>query len=268
MTLKWSYQKFLSDEFRRRQQRNLAYSLRAFARDLGLPAPKLSQYLRGTCGISAKKAEDLAAKIRLSPIEVELFVVSAQSAHARDAVVKELAQKRMKELLKSTFSELNLERFTIVRDWYHMALLALTELDQYEGSVEWMARALSMPKETVEQALNRLESVNLLSREDGKWIRTQGNMETPIDLPSSAVREYHHQMIDLVQKRFDLVPVEKREISSSVFAIDPELVPEIKHLIQNFQKDLSALIDRSPKRKDVYVMNLQLMPVVSEEAQQ
>ena len=58
------YQDFLLEEFRARRTRNSNYSLRAFARDLDMPASKLSQNLRGLCGISVAKAEKIARKLQ------------------------------------------------------------------------------------------------------------------------------------------------------------------------------------------------------------
>ena len=74
MEAKQIYQKYLKDEFERRKQRNSSYSLRAYARDLELPSSKLSQYLTGDCGISGKKAGEIARKLVLSEATVKTHV--------------------------------------------------------------------------------------------------------------------------------------------------------------------------------------------------
>lgn len=85
------YQDFLLEEFRSRRSRNPHYSLRAFARDLGMPASKLSQNLRGLCGISVAKAEKIAAKLQMRDDEKHLFLALVESQHARSRVARQQA---------------------------------------------------------------------------------------------------------------------------------------------------------------------------------
>ena len=60
-----SISEFLGAEFSKRKLRNETYSLRAFARDLGVSASRLSEILSGKLGISEKTAETIASKLRL-----------------------------------------------------------------------------------------------------------------------------------------------------------------------------------------------------------
>lgn len=255
------YRKFLKDEYERRKSANAAYSLRAFARDLQIPSSKLSQYLKGDCGISVKKAAHLAKHLRLSAVEVELFICSAEAAHSRDPFSRERAAERLQGLLSSTFSEINMEKFNIIRDWYHLAILELTEIEQFESSIDWLANALGIPKSQVNAAVERLERLGLLVCGPGKWTQTLKDFETPSDFSSRAIRDFHHQMIGLADSRFEDIPLAKREIGSVLFGIDQELVPELKKLIRQFQKEAAGLAERSQKKNSLYALNLQFLPL-------
>lgn len=261
MKAKLIYQGYLKDEFERRKSRNSSYSLRAYARDLELPSSKLSQYMSGDCGISGTKAGQIASKLRLSPIEIELFVCAAEAEHARDAFSRELAQQKLETLLSSVFSQVNMEKFSIIRDWHHLAILELTELANFQSDREWIAKALGISPEEVHEAVQRLERLELLDSSQERWVQTAKDFETPADTSSRAIREYHRQMLRVVETRFENVPIEKRELGSVMFAVDQELVPEFKQLLRRFQKEAAAIAERSQNKDSLYALNFQLMPI-------
>jgi len=261
MEAKHIYQNYLKDEFERRKSRNSSYSLRAYARDLGLPSSKLSQYLTGDCGISGKKAAQIASKLRLSPVEIELFVCAAEAGHSRDAFSREIAQAKLETLLSSVFSQVNMEKFNLIRDWHHLAILELTELADFQSNLAWIAQALGISESEVQEAVQRLERLELLDSSKERWIQTQKDFETPPDTSSRAIREYHRQMMGVVETRFENVPLEKRELGSVVFAVDQELVPEFKQLIRRFQKEAAAIAERSQTKDSLYALNFQFMPI-------
>jgi uncharacterized protein (TIGR02147 family) len=261
MPTKHIYQNYLRDEYERRKSRNATYSLRAYARDLGVPSSKLSQYLSGDCGVSGKKAAQIAAKLRLSPVEVDLFVSSAEAAHARDAFSRDMAQEKLQTLLASVFSQVNMEKFNLIRDWHHLAILELTEVAGFESNRAWIAKALGISEELVGEAVERLERLELLDDKGERWFQTQKDFETPPDTSSRAIREYHRQMMNVVESRIETVPLEKRELGSVVFAVDQELIPEFKQLLRRFQKEAAAIAERSPHKDSLYALNFQLMPI-------
>jgi plasmid maintenance system antidote protein VapI len=78
-----TYQHFLLSEFESRKIRNSSCFLRAYARDLGLAAPKLSEILRGKCGLSEKSAQLITKKLNLSNEETQLFINLVNAKHAR-----------------------------------------------------------------------------------------------------------------------------------------------------------------------------------------
>lgn len=227
-----------------------------------MASSKLSQYLNGDCGISGERARFLAGKLNLAPAETELFVCSAEAAHSRDPNAKAKAATRLKELLKDTFSKVNMDKFELIRDWYHIAILELTELSSFQPDVAWIASAIGIGKAEAHAAVKRLEELGFLKIEKFKWEQTEKDFETPPEISSRAIREYHKQMLNLVERRFEAIPIEKRELGSVVFAVDETLVPELKSLIRQFQRDVSTLIEKSSKKNTLYALNTQLLPIL------
>lgn len=259
------YQDFLLEEFRSRRSRNPNYSLRAFARDLGMPASKLSQNLRGLCGISVAKAEVIAEKIQLRDDDRRLFLALVESQHARSRVARQQAATTLEKIRRDKMDELNLEKFTVVRDWYHMAILEMTDIRGFKADPAWIGSRLDLPVEIVKEAIVRLVDVGLLVQEEGRLTQTHKDLELPSGLPSRSVREHHKQILTKAMVAVDEVTVEEREYSSHTFAVSKEALPELKGLVREFQRQVARLSAQGEK-DEVYVLGIQLFPVLEKES--
>jgi plasmid maintenance system antidote protein VapI len=76
----------LREQLRRRQSRNTRYSLRAFARDLGLHHGTLSQLLRGRRPVTPKQIRVLGARLGLDGAEVLACCQAETDATVRAAI--------------------------------------------------------------------------------------------------------------------------------------------------------------------------------------
>jgi transcriptional regulator with XRE-family HTH domain len=85
------FRTFLVNELARRSGRNRRYSLRAFARQLGVDHSTLSQWLRGVRPIPRRAIEQVGARLRLSPRQVRVFAAAGPS-EGPDARILELAR--------------------------------------------------------------------------------------------------------------------------------------------------------------------------------
>lgn len=256
------YQDFLLEEFRSRRSRNPHYSLRAFARDLGMPASKLSQNLRGLCGISVAKAEKIATKLQMRDDEKQLFLALVESQHARSRVAREQAHASLRQICEERLDEISLETFSAVRDWYHMAILEMTDIKGFRPDPEWISTQLGLPVSMVNEAVQRLQALELLAiDEGGKWRQTHVTLELPSGVPSRTIREHHKQILTKAILALDETRVEKRDYSSQTFAFDDAGLNEIKNMIREFQRKLGKLSHQGQKNS-VYVMSMQLFPLV------
>ncbi|MGE3682944.1 MAG: DUF4423 domain-containing protein [Bdellovibrionales bacterium] len=259
------YQDFLLEEFRSRRSRNPHYSLRAFARDLDMPASKLSQNLRGLCGISVAKAEKIAVKLQLRDDEKQLFLALVESQHARSRVARQQASDALQRIRLEKLDEMSLEKFSAVRDWFHLALLEMTDIVGFRSDPQWVAAKLGLTPEVIREAVQRLQGLGLLRVcEDGSWEKTHRDLELPGGVPSRTIREHHKQLVTKAVVAIDQYPIEKREYSSQTFAVDRANLPELKNMIREFQR--RALRAGSQGRKDaVYALCIQLYPVMEAE---
>lgn len=103
-----SYRYFLAREYSCRAQKNPSYSMRAFARDIGVAPSRISEIMSAKRGISLVQGTAIANRLPLTDQEKEIFLAFVSAYHSRAAMVRSEARKKLAELLgdKSLLSPL------------------------------------------------------------------------------------------------------------------------------------------------------------------
>ncbi|WP_413575157.1 hypothetical protein ACLVWU_12805 [Bdellovibrio sp. HCB290] len=147
-----NYRDFILRELEKRQKKNPSYSLRAFARDLEMPSSRLSEILNRKMGLSEARAINLAERLNLTQPEKEYFIDLALSEHARSAVMKEMALRRVKartELIET----IDKRDISGLSDGAHIAIQVKREqyahaLEKIKTFQEQLAKDLEAPSES------------------------------------------------------------------------------------------------------------------------
>ncbi len=257
----FDFRLFLHREFASRQGRNAKYSLRAFARDLDLPAPKLSQILKGTCGLSAERGEIVAKRLGLTPTEKRLFVCCLEANFSRNPAKRQRAKARL--ALQTAQVTLDLEQFRIIADWYHLAILETLKLKGPVQDVAMLARLLNIEPARAEEALARLEKLQLIEWSDDTqtYTATERNVETTTDIPSRDIREHHRQVLNKAATALDQVGVEERDFSSIFLAFSEDDMTEAKAMLNEFKDRFEHRFSRPGAGTRVYAFALQFFPI-------
>lgn len=254
-----TYHDLLNDHYDRRKQINSAYSLRAFARDLGLSSARLSQVMNKKHGLSTEAAEALSKKLKLNSDESSWFIQSVGALHSRSKNKKDEFGNKIQEYKRTAkvFSEIHLEYFKVISDWYHFAILELTYLEDFQNDSSWTADMLGISVDEVEDALVRLKNLELVEEVDGKLQDVFKFLATPNDVPSSAIKKFNSQMMKKAQEALYEQDVMNREISTNVFSINKEKLPEIKEKIRVFRRDLENEASKMKGKDAVYCLGIQ-----------
>ncbi len=258
------YHEILTTEFERRKFANSSYSLRAFARDLGLSAPRLSQLMAKKSGLSPESAKELAEKLKLSPDMTNWFCDSAGATFARNAKEKAEFSKRVAQYKREAkkFGEIHLEYFKVIADWFHFAILELTYLEDFENSTAWMATKLGITKAEVITAVERMKKLGLLTEKNGKLIDTFKFLATPSDVPSVALRKFNAQLMKKATEALNDQDVLQREISSNIFSVDKTKLPEFKDRIREFRRDMERFASEAKDKNSVYCLGMQFFELI------
>ncbi|MGZ3771103.1 MAG: TIGR02147 family protein [Bdellovibrio sp.] len=258
------YLHFFNSVWECRKTRNPRYSLRAYARDLGMPASKLSQILRGRCGLSETRAREIAEKMGLSTAEKDIFATMVATKHSRSDFARKKAQQKLENFLShASYRTLSLDAFKIISDWYHLAILELTDIVDFRSDPKWIARRLQIPLKITKEAIDRLLEFGLLDRKnDGTFFQTDVFLQTPSGIPSLELRKHHSQILSKADEALTKVPVELREFSSTTFTISESQIALLKKQLQEFRKSFATEATNAATSKErVYCLSMQFFPL-------
>lgn len=241
-----SFRLFLQSELAQRCARNPNYSLRAFAMHLDVDHSTLSQWLRGRRTITARSIESIGATLGLSPERIQHYV----SRTSRD----EDAAPGAWYLTPETMS--------LVADWYHFAILELTQLESFRPDSRWIARVLGIGVDEVNVALQRLIRLDLLDMETmTRWVDKSGEARISIEsLGAELLEKQQHQNRQLSTSAITELPLSVREHTSITIAVNSSTLPRAFELIARFRQQLVELLQEGPA-DDVYQIECAMFPV-------
>jgi uncharacterized protein (TIGR02147 family) len=259
--MKNSISQMLTTELEHRRQHKSNYSLRAFARDLEISPAFLSYLIKGERSLKPDTAAVLAKKMKWNSHDSRLFVSLSRYQGAHSSPGRTMIQQDLEDLQKThtKFENLRVDQFSIIADWYHLAILELIEVEGFSSNPTWIAQCLGISVTEASRALDRLvrlKMVTILS--DGGLQKDKNNAVN--DTPSEAIRRFHRQHLKNAYEAINSVPFSKRHVSGTTVAIDATKLAEAEELIKEFRAKLSALLSTGAKT-DVYHLAIQLFPL-------
>lgn len=260
------YQRYLKDEFARRCDRNPSYSLRAFARALGLTPSALSEILSEKRIPSYKLAQRILGALAPSPEEEREFLASLASGHRSRGL------KRLNPIFKQMGApkgerppELSIELFRVIGDWYHYAILTLTRVEGFKPDPRWIARSLGISPAEAKLALERLLELELLREHEGKLEPFEEHFTTADkSLTTAALKRHQKQILEKAIHSLENDPIEARSMSSMTMAVDSARIPEAKRRIEAFTHELCAYLEGGRKNQ-VFELGICLYPLQKKE---
>lgn len=243
-------QQFLVDEFKTRKRRNPSYSLRAFSRHLDIPPGRMSELLAGKRSITASLTKKIGDRLGISPKKLN--------------TITSISLDRIQNKKNSDYLLLEEDSFSLVAESIHFALLHLMETTNFSSDLDWIAKRLNVSKVEVKDALGRLARLGYAHKVEGSWKRKVNAIRSTTDIPSGAIRQFHRDALKQAEVALEEVSLEERDFSSIMFAIDPEQLPQAKRLIQEFRRKMDKFFEGG-KSREVYRLNLQLLPVTKKE---
>ena len=255
------YIKQLNNELSNRCERNSRYSVRAFARALQIDPGALSRILSGKQIPSYKLTQNLMESLKLDPSEQDKFLNSvAQSQRERGiSRLHPMFSKKNKRTPK--ISDLSIDLYRIIADWYHFTIMELTTTEEFDPSPHAIAKELGISITEVKLALERLIRLELLENKDGGYVRTEAQLSTTDKhITTPALKKNQRQFLEKAIESLENDPIEERNMSSMTMAIDPKKLPQAKQMIRDFNQFLCSFLE-SGEKKQVYNMSIAIFPL-------
>lgn len=245
----------LQSLFELRKGKNKSYSLRAYARDLGIHPASLSAVLRKKRKLPLALCLQFCEKMKLTGAERKAFIESAQHSLAW-GMASHLDSVNRKQTIQD-----DAIHFKMIAEWEYYALLTFLDTSRFDGQLESIAQSFGWTLTKTTSLVHHLMQLQLLKLHGGKLVRSNSNeLKTSEDIVSQALQLAHLQELDLAKDRLPSVPVDLRDYSSNCMAINRTKIPQAKQLIREFRRNMEKLLETG-SRNDVYLLGIQLFPL-------
>jgi uncharacterized protein (TIGR02147 family) len=253
------YRDILKEELDRRCALNPRYSLRAFARDLGIAPSRISEVLNGRRGISETAGARLARRLGLEGLVRDGFVASIAAQHGRGAARKAAAATRLERLDAKVREAADAAKPSYYRlAWYNGAVLQLAKLKRVKLTVATIVERLGIRDYQAEMALRYLQRTGYLRQGEGRLVLGAAGRAEDAGRPTQHLRLQLSQMLDKAREASEALPEDHPDFPTTTLALDAQRVDELRALIGAFQHQVRLLAAQSRGRDRVYGLNLQL----------
>ncbi|MBS1970509.1 MAG: DUF4423 domain-containing protein [Bdellovibrionales bacterium] len=245
---------YLSQFFEKRRGKNPRYSIRAFARDVGISSGRASELLRGISLPGRILRKRIAEELKLNKNQKNQLNLLAESH----------VSLRKKSRIKTGY-QLNDKEFTLLPEWQHFAVLNILNTTDVQPNTGWIANRLALSEETVQDSLQKLVRARLIEEKDGFYKTVHQHLTSTSTIPSAALRSYNRQMIERALWSLDNVPLELRNVTSIMMTANPDNLYKLKVLTNEFKQRAAQLFGEG-EATEVYSLCVQIFPCTAVES--
>jgi uncharacterized protein (TIGR02147 family) len=266
------YRQIIRDAFDARMRSNPRYSLRAFARDLGLPPSRLSEVLSGKQGLSRSVASRISQALHLAPDDADMFCDMVDMHHARSPAQREAARGRVERFFQyqKRYNSLEIDQFRSISEWYHLAILELFHLRGAQSEVGWIADRLGISLPEASAAIDRLVRLGLLTQKSNGMVQPAHEVNSTVqaETPSSYIRSYHRRILQKAIFALEEQPVARREFSTLALSVRHTDLPKAKERIRKFWQDFCEEFNCASDADSVYCQATQFFSLTRDQIDQ
>ena len=253
----YGYRYILNQKFLERGKVNIAYSLRAFSRDLEVAPQVLSLVLNNKRNLPEKYTESFIEKLELNYREELLF---------RQNIVNERGNLSKLEKTRPDTQEIVHEEIhhKLISDWEYYAVYTLLETGMGFSTTKQVAEKLGLDEKLAQIILSELEELGLIEVRNGDYQHSGLELNTSWNIPNRTLRIAQKKNMDLAKSLIDKLPSERKQYSSATFPIEEKKVDEVRKMIQEFQNKLSKYV-RTDQADSVYQLNIQFFALTDNQ---
>jgi uncharacterized protein (TIGR02147 family) len=259
-----SFGEYFAEYMRLGRERNRSFSYRVLARTIKLKSPSLlAMIARGEREPTPEILHRLCEHMGLARPEARFAELLVSFKRARD-INEQLRYARELKRLKPTNDELilELETLELVAKWYAIVILEMTNLPGFKDDPEWIRQRLgttTVTTDMVREAMGTLERQGVVTRDDaGIPRKTAEVVRSTANVPSSAVRSFHKQVLQRAHSAIDRQSMSERHFTCTTVAVPRSKVATAKRLITQFREDFwKAMEDENETPEEVYHLAVQ-----------
>ncbi len=242
------FREYLQSEFSRIKRKKANYSLRAFAKSLGVSAPTLSGYLNQKRSLSFKKKIEIAKRMSLSQ-----GVISALEIEGINAISETLPNDQSHSLKYGTLQGDRLIAFEI----YQLSKISGFQLDS-----AWISKKLGYPKNVIDDLVKELRLQGIFEPKS-----TEKHASTIVKFNSES--EFEEILKRLNERSLNsLKTVSRDHRYHHFFCIPtiPEDVSQIKNAYLEFISKVDKISRMRRNKNAVYLMSFSAFPITLDQS--
>lgn len=246
----------LKNALQSKQEVNPRYSLRSFAKKLGIHPGTISSILSGKRAMNEDQANVIVKTLSLKEKQKKAFLRSVRRVFIKLNIQQTPEEKyptNTKIIAENAY-------YHVIAEWEHYAILSLLNLKCFDSSVSWISLRLGIDEKRTRKVLENLLICELIEQSEGKIVRRYDCIASSIDVKSDALIESHSEILDMAKEKLLTVPLSKRGYFSETMAIDVDKLDEAKDLIRDFKDKLATFLEKE-NATEVYNLGIQLFPL-------
>jgi uncharacterized protein (TIGR02147 family) len=244
------------------------YSERAFAKKARFSSPSfLKMVLDGKRNLSPQSAQRIAKILGLNTNEAKFFALLVRLSLVKTEDERERIFRSLAEFKKfSQIRRIDLDQLSYFSNWKWVALKEALSTPYWQSqSIDAWASALDCPSKEVIEIIQGLERLGFVAKnESGHYTAKSEALQTPRQIRSLIVRNFHKEMLSKAQDALCSVDVEQRDVGGLTIALTPEDFKELKEALFNFQARVNTKYSESKTARNIYQFNFQVFPLILE----
>lgn len=228
------------------QTRNPAFSLRAFAKKIGVSHSTLSSLLNFKRPISPTQTERIALGLGLSPMEID-------------------ALKKFYFVEHDHFESENETKIFMIKNpeffskWFVRAIFELSKTENYKSDKNWIAFTLGISNKDVDEAIEVLCSENLAEKENDTFKIKPDLYEFKLKASKNFSKEFNKTIAKKVLTAIETDSMREDETFNQVLAVSETDLQYIKKMILRLQNKVSKFTtDNHSIKQKVYFISVNL----------
>lgn len=226
----------LVSDFNKRCQRNSAYSLRAFAKCLGISHATLSLIFNGKRLPSKRICQNLKKEYGLT------FESGRKSP-------------------EQSTHELSQAEFDTIASWVHYAILGLAAFPGYDADPATTGKALGISATETANAISTLKKLGFLTQTQNGWVQSTPPLRLNLKTSTERSKDYIRGLLTKAEASLDKDNNSERDHTSITFSMRTEDVEEAKKHIAAFRRGLCKNLESRNGVDRVYTLSVQLFPL-------
>lgn len=263
-----NYRSFLSARYEELKVEQPGFTYRKLAKVCGFKSPGFYHLIvSGKRNLTNAAAQKLAKGLGLEHKETIYFCSLVKFNQSTSLEERAEAAKKILELkqIQSVFS-IGPELMDYYKNWYYPVIREMVRLNDFQELGRWIVDCLQEQISVFQarEALESLENMGFLKRENGKLKQSHAHVKTPDEAPSILMANFHYQMIKFAAESIANIHHTQRDISGLTLTVSKSMLPEMKKLIADFRASFIKLASQSSEHDSVYQVNVQLFPLTKD----